>query len=64
MKFSVITLGCKVNSFESISYIESFKNAGYTYVDEKEVADIYIINSCAVTNAAATKTRQDRKSVV
>lgn len=58
MKFSVITLGCKVNSFESISYIESFKNAGYTYVDEKEVADIYIINSCAVTNAAATKTRQ------
>ncbi len=58
MKFSVITLGCKVNSFESISYIESFKKAGYTYVDEKEVADIYIINSCAVTNAAATKTRQ------
>lgn len=58
MKFSVITLGCKVNSFESISYIESFKQAGYTHVDEKEVADIYIINSCAVTNAAATKTRQ------
>lgn len=58
MKFSVLTLGCKVNSFESESYIESFKAAGYTYVSEKEFADIYIVNSCTVTNAAAQKTRQ------
>lgn len=58
MKFSVITLGCKVNAYESESYIQTLKDAGYTYVDYKEVADIYIINSCAVTNAAANKTRQ------
>lgn len=57
MKFTVITLGCKVNSFESMSYVESFKKAGYTLVNENDVADIYIINSCAVTNAAARKTR-------
>lgn len=58
MKFTVMTLGCKVNSYESMSYIESFKQAGYTLVDQKDVADIYIVNSCAVTNAAANKTRQ------
>ncbi len=58
MKFSVITLGCKVNAFESESYIQTLINAGYIYVDSKEAADIYIVNSCAVTNMAANKTRQ------
>ena len=58
MKFSVITLGCKVNAFESERYVQNLKAAGYVYVDNKDVADIYIINSCAVTNAAANKTRQ------
>lgn len=58
MKFSVITLGCKVNAFESERYVQNLKDAGYVYVDNKDVADIYIINSCAVTNAAANKTRQ------
>lgn len=58
MKFSVITLGCKVNAYESESYIESMIEAGFEYVNPKEKADIYIVNSCAVTNAAALKTRQ------
>ncbi len=58
MKFSVITLGCKVNAYESESYIESMIEAGFEYVDPKEKADIFIVNSCAVTNAAALKTRQ------
>lgn len=58
MRFTVMTLGCKVNAYESESYIQNLKEAGYVYVDNKDVADIYIINSCAVTNAAANKTRQ------
>lgn len=58
MKFSVITLGCKVNAYESESYVESMIQAGFEHVNPKEKADIYIVNSCAVTNAAALKTRQ------
>src|SRR5690554_3936016 len=58
MKFTVITLGCKVNAYDSESYVRKLKDQGYTYVSNKDISDIYIINSCAVTNAAATKTRQ------
>lgn len=58
MRFAVITLGCKVNFYESESYIESLQAEGFTLVDQKEHADIYIVNSCAVTNAAAQKSRQ------
>jgi threonylcarbamoyladenosine tRNA methylthiotransferase MtaB len=56
--FAIATLGCKVNTFESESYIESLKASGYQEVDFKDVADIYIINTCSVTNTAASKSRQ------
>lgn len=56
--FAIATLGCKVNTFESESYIASLKQKGYQEVDFKEVADIYIINTCSVTNTAASKSRQ------
>ncbi|PKM86744.1 MAG: tRNA (N(6)-L-threonylcarbamoyladenosine(37)-C(2))-methylthiotransferase MtaB [Firmicutes bacterium HGW-Firmicutes-10] len=56
--FAIATLGCKVNTFESESYIESLKNSGYQQVDFKDAADIYIINTCSVTNTAASKSRQ------
>jgi len=56
--FAIATLGCKVNTFESESYIESLISAGFQQVDFKEPADIYVINTCSVTNTAASKSRQ------
>lgn len=56
--FAVATLGCKVNAYESEGYIEGLIQAGLTQVDFKQVADVYIINTCAVTNTAASKSKQ------
>ena len=56
--FAISTLGCKVNAYESEGYIQSLLDKGYEEVPFKEKADIYIINTCAVTNAAAGKSRQ------
>ena len=58
MKFSIITLGCKVNEYESQSMIAQLENVGYTVVEGLQVADYYIINTCAVTNMAERKSRQ------
>jgi threonylcarbamoyladenosine tRNA methylthiotransferase MtaB len=52
------TLGCKVNHYESEAMMDLFKKAGYKVVNFKDIADVYIINSCTVTNEAARKSRQ------
>lgn len=54
---TVLTLGCKVNQYESESMIESFKQAGYEVVDS-DVADYYVINTCTVTSISDRKSRQ------
>lgn len=56
--FAIMTLGCKVNAYESAAYEKALCDKGYTAVGAKEQADIYIINTCAVTNTAAAKSRQ------
>jgi threonylcarbamoyladenosine tRNA methylthiotransferase MtaB len=56
--FAIATLGCKVNAFESESYLESLTGLGYAEVDFRQRADVYIINTCCVTNTAASKSRQ------
>lgn len=56
--FAIHTLGCKVNSYESEAYIDRCIKLGYKQVDFKEKSDIYLINTCAVTNTAASKSRQ------
>ncbi len=56
--FAISTLGCKVNSYESEAYIAKCLELGYQQVDFKEKADIYLINTCAVTNTASSKSRQ------
>ncbi|MDL2276874.1 tRNA (N(6)-L-threonylcarbamoyladenosine(37)-C(2))-methylthiotransferase MtaB, partial [Breznakia sp. OttesenSCG-928-G09] len=48
----------KVNAYESESYIQGLEQLGYEEIDFKESADVYIINTCAVTNTAASKSRQ------
>lgn len=58
MKAAFHTLGCKVNQYETESIKEQFKNKGYEIVSEDEFADIYVINTCTVTNLADRKSRQ------
>ncbi len=52
------TLGCKVNSYESEAMLELFKQAGYESIDFEEKADVYVINTCTVTNTGDAKSRQ------
>lgn len=58
MKAVVFTLGCKVNDCESESLIAGLKNIGYEVSDKLEKADMYIVNTCAVTAEAEKKSRQ------
>lgn len=57
-KAAFYTLGCKVNQYETEAVIDIFLENGYQIVDFSEKADVYIVNSCTVTNEAARKTRQ------
>ena len=57
------TLGCKVNQYETNAMIEQFMRKGYHIVEFNQVADIYIINTCTVTNMADRKSRQMLRKV-
>ncbi|MBA4600766.1 tRNA (N(6)-L-threonylcarbamoyladenosine(37)-C(2))-methylthiotransferase MtaB [Thermoactinomyces mirandus] len=52
------TLGCKVNAYETEAIWQLFKKAGYKRVEFEEVADVYLINTCTVTNTGDRKSRQ------
>lgn len=52
------TLGCKVNQYETEAMKEQFAARGYEIVDEEDAADVYVINTCTVTNLADRKSRQ------
>lgn len=58
MKVAFFTLGCKVNQYETDVMMQDFKNKGYEVVDFNDQADIYVINSCSVTNIATRKSRK------
>ena len=58
MKFSIYTLGCKVNTYESEYIINLLKNHNYELVDFDDKADICIINTCTVTNSSDAKSRK------
>ena len=51
-------LGCKVNSYETEAMKELLQAAGYEIVDFEDKADVYVINTCSVTNVADKKSRQ------
>lgn len=57
-KAALHNLGCKVNAYETEAMQEMLEKAGYEIVPFKEGADIYIINTCTVTNIADRKSRQ------
>lgn len=55
---ATLTLGCKVNQYEMDAMRESLLKNGYQVVEFDEVADIYLVNTCSVTNMAERKSRQ------
>lgn len=57
-KAALHNLGCKVNAYETEAMQEMLEDAGYEIVPFKEGADVYIINTCTVTNIADRKSRQ------
>ncbi len=58
MKIAFHTLGCKVNQYETEAMAEEFRAAGHTVVSEEDKADVYVVNTCTVTNLASRKSRQ------
>jgi threonylcarbamoyladenosine tRNA methylthiotransferase MtaB len=58
MKAVVFTLGCKVNEVESASIMAALERAGYEVSDKLSFADLYVLNTCAVTKEAEKKSRQ------
>ncbi|MEG1705388.1 MAG: radical SAM protein [Clostridia bacterium] len=52
------TLGCKVNQYETNLMIKQFEDNKYTVIDFENKPDVFVINSCSVTNLSTRKTRQ------
>lgn len=57
-KIAFTTLGCKVNMYDTEAMIELFEKKGYEITNFNEFADIYLINTCTVTNSGDKKSRQ------
>lgn len=57
-KAAIINLGCKVNKYESDSMKDKLIMAGIEVVEQDDIADVYIVNTCSVTNMAQKKSRQ------
>ncbi len=58
MKVYLDTIGCRLNQSEIESYARQFTAAGHSLVPTAEEADLVVVNTCAVTNAAASDSRQ------
>lgn len=57
-RIATLTLGCKVNQYETDAVQELLSSAGYEIVEFQKGADVYLINTCSVTNIADRKSRQ------
>ena len=64
MKIGFYTLGCKVNTYETESIWQIFKDNGYERVRSDEYADVYIINTCTVTNNGDSKSRKAIRNLI
>ena len=58
MKAAIYTLGCKVNTYESEFLISELLKNNFEIVDFDDEADVYIINTCSVTNQSDAKSRK------
>ena len=59
-----MTLGCRTNQYESQAYTDQLQSMGYVRVEEQEVADLCIVNTCTVTEAADNSSRQTVRQIV
>ena len=57
-KISIFTLGCKVNPYDTDAMLSVFEHAGFEIAEGLEYAEVYVVNSCAVTAEAEKKSRQ------
>ena len=62
-KVAFCTLGCKVNQYETNAMVQEFMKKNFEVVEFDEKADIYVINTCTVTNMADRKSRQMLRKV-
>lgn len=64
MRVAFHTLGCKVNTYESEAIAELFVEHGYEQVHHTDYSDVYIINTCTVTNSGDSKSRKAIRKVI
>ena len=64
MRVAFYTLGCKVNTYETESLSELFLANNFTRVSHKEIADVYVINTCSVTNSGDSKSRKAIRKLI
>lgn len=63
MKFSIITFGCKVNSYESVYIKEQLLNHNYILEEDYKKSNIVIVNTCSVTNTADNKCKKTIRAI-
>ena len=61
---AIMTLGCKVNAYESALIAQKLQQDQWTVVSPKDTADLYVINSCTVTAEAGRQTRQEIRRAI
>ena len=62
-KVAFLTLGCKTNQYETNGMMQKFIESGYEICDLQDRPDIYVVNTCTVTNIADRKSRQSLRRV-
>ncbi len=63
-RIAALTLGCKVNQYDTEAVLEAFAARGFLVVQPEEPAEVYLINTCTVTNVADKKSRQLIRRIV
>lgn len=64
MKVGILSLGCKVNTYESEFITSKLEESGYEIGDFSDICDIYIVNTCTVTNTADTKSKKMLRNAI
>ncbi len=62
-KIAILTLGCKTNQYETNAMMQKFIEAGHQICELKDIPDVYIVNTCTVTNISDRKSRQALRKV-
>ena len=62
-KVAFLTLGCKTNQYETNGMMQKFIEAGYEICELEDKPDIYVVNTCTVTNMSDRKSRQALRKV-